>query len=132
MQKAKIVIVEDERPIATMYDMKLRASGFDVRVAYDGKAGYDLCQAEQPDLVLLDLKLPEMMGDAMLQKMRETDWGSDTLVIILTNVSKDEAPSSLRFLNVDRYIVKAHHTPSQIVDIVNEVLDRHSISKKPS
>jgi hypothetical protein len=54
--------------------------------------------------------------------MREQEWGADARVIILTNLSKDEAPSVLRFLSVDRYIVKAHHTPKQIVDIVDEIL----------
>jgi DNA-binding NarL/FixJ family response regulator len=66
--------------------------------------------------------MPEMSGDEMLEKIRATDWGSKPRVIILTNISRDEAPHNLRFLNVDRYIVKAHHTPSQVIDIVNEVI----------
>jgi len=49
----------------------------------------------------------------MLEKLRGTDWGSSIHVIILTNLSKDEAPHKLRFLNVDRYIVKAHSTPAR-------------------
>jgi hypothetical protein len=56
--------------------------------------------------------------------MRGEDWGSSIRVVILTNLSKDEAPQSLRFLHVDRYVVKAHHTPKQIIDIVNEILGR--------
>lgn len=63
-----------------------------------------------------------MSGDTMLEKLRSTDWGSDIRVIILTNISKSEAPMGLRLLNVDRYIVKAHYTPSQVANIVEEVL----------
>ncbi len=59
----------------------------------------------------------------MLARLRAQAWGADIRVIILTNLSKDEAPQVLRFLHVDRYIVKAHHTPKQLVDIVHEVLD---------
>jgi hypothetical protein len=58
----------------------------------------------------------------MLQHIREHHWGASIRVIILTNISRDEAPSLLRFLSVDRYIVKAHYTPSQVVAIVKEVL----------
>jgi DNA-binding NarL/FixJ family response regulator len=58
----------------------------------------------------------------MLQELRSYDWGADIRIIILTNISKSEAPHALRFLSVDRYVVKAHSTPSQIVEIVKEVL----------
>jgi hypothetical protein len=63
-----------------------------------------------------------MAGDEMLEKLRQTDWGASIRVIVLTNISRDEAPRSLGLLNVDRYIVKAHHTPQQVLEIVNEVL----------
>ena len=66
--------------------------------------------------------MPEMNGDEMLAKLRAEDWGANVRVIILTNISRAEAPMMLRFLNVDRYVVKAHHTPSQLVEVVYEVL----------
>ncbi len=86
------------------------------------KMATNYSKTEQPDLLLLDIRMPGMSGDELLAKMRSTEWGADIRVIILTNLSRDEAPSSLRFLGVDRYVVKAHHTPSQVVDIVREVL----------
>jgi DNA-binding response OmpR family regulator len=84
--------------------------------------GLEITEAFRPDVILLDLKMPIMNGDEMLERLRETEWGANTRVMVLTNISKDEAPGTLRFLNVDRYIVKAHHTPGQIVDMVREVL----------
>jgi hypothetical protein len=63
-----------------------------------------------------------MSGDEMLEKLRATDWGSSIRVVILTNISKDEAPKNLRFLHVDRYVVKAHHTPTQVLEIIKEIL----------
>jgi DNA-binding response OmpR family regulator len=120
--KFKIAVVEDETPIRELYRAKLTLSGYDVRTATNGVEGLKLAEEFQPDLILLDIRMPQMNGDEMLAKMREKEWGADARVVILTNLSKDEAPSVLRFLNVDRYIVKAHHTPKQIVDIVNEIL----------
>lgn len=120
--KQKIAVVEDDYAIASMYEIKLRACGYDVVVAPDGKAGLIAIEAAPPDLILLDIMMPEMNGDEMLEKLRQTDWGANIRVVILTNLSKDEAPHGLRFLNVDRYIVKAHHTPTQVVEIVQDIL----------
>lgn len=119
---SKIAIVEDDVPIAEMYEFKLKQSGYEVYIAHDGMAGLALIEKERPDLVLLDLKMPQMTGEEMLEKLRATDWGGAIRVIVLTNVSKDEAPQKLRFLDVERYIVKAHYTPKQVVDIVKDVL----------
>lgn len=120
--KHKIVIIEDEPAIASMYRFKLESAGYTVACAYNGEDGLKLTETFRPVLILLDLMMPVMSGDKMLEKVRAADWGSDIRVIILTNISKAEAPSSLRFLDVDRYIVKAHHTPSQVAAVVEEIL----------
>lgn len=121
--KQKVVVVEDEPAICNMYKMKLESSGFSVATAFNGEEGLQIIKEFGPELILLDLRMPVMSGDEMLEKLRETDHGSDVRVVILTNISRDEAPHKLRFLHVDRYIVKAHHTPSQVVDIVKKILD---------
>ena len=118
----KILVVEDEKSIAEMYQFKLGLGGFDVRVAENGEIGLEIAKEYCPDLILLDLRMPVMSGEEMLTKMRASEWGSGIPVIILTNIGKHEAPSSLRFLHVHRYVVKAHHTPSQVLEIVNETL----------
>lgn len=119
---AQIVIVEDEVAICNLYKLKFELEGFRVQTADDGVKGYALAKKNQPDLILLDLLMPHMNGAEMLAKLRATDWGASIPVIILTNVSRDEAPAQLRFLGVSRYIVKAHYTPQQVVDVAREVL----------
>lgn len=118
----KIVVVEDEPAINEMYRMKLELSGYSVVTAFNGLEGLGAIKKHQPDLVLLDIKMPVMSGDEMLAKLRETDWGADIPVIILTNISRDEAPHNLRLLNVKKYIVKAHYTPSQVIEEIKTVL----------
>lgn len=122
MRQVRIAIVEDDKSIAQMYKFKLEAAGFKTHVAHDGEAGLVVIKEHVPDLILLDLRMPVMSGDEMLEKLRQTDWGASIRVIILTNISRDEAPRSLGVLNVDRYIVKAHHTPQQVLNTINEVL----------
>jgi two-component system KDP operon response regulator KdpE len=120
--QCSILIVEDDEAIRNLYSFKLSQEGYAVSTARDGAEGLREAQLTKPDLILLDLRMPVMSGDEMLARLRATDWGSSIRVIILTNISKNEAPHSLRFLHVDRYITKVHHTPAQIAAIVREVL----------
>ncbi len=123
----KVVVVEDNHDIRFLYTLKLEREGFDVRSAGDGAEALTVIKEFKPDIILLDLLLPVMSGPEMLARLRAEEWASDIRVIVLTNVSKNEAPPALRFLIVDRYIVKAHHTPAQVIQIVREVL-----SEKPT
>lgn len=125
MQTKKIVLLEDEHAISKMYQIKLEHMGYLVSVAFNGQDGLKLIEDVNPDLILLDIKMPYMNGDEVLEITRSHSWGKNIRVIILTNLSKDEAPMKLRLLNVDRYIVKAHYTPSQVVEVVQEVLSKH-------
>lgn len=118
----KIAIIEDDRDLQFIYKMKFETAGYKVMAAADGEKGLEVVESFRPDLILLDLRMPKMSGDEMLTRLRASDWGKDMRVIILTNISKSEAPPVLRFLHVERYIVKAHHTPAQVVGIVREVL----------
>ncbi len=120
--QTKIVVVEDDNDLRFLYQSKLERAGFKVYTAKNGIEGLTVIQAYNPHIILLDLLMPHMGGAEMLARLRAEEWGSDIRVVVLTNISKDEAPPTLRFLNVDRYIVKAHHTPAQVVDIVCEVL----------
>lgn len=119
---SKIAIVEDVPSLADMYKFKFEQAGFQVVVAYNGEEGVQKITEFRPDLILLDLMLPEMSGDQVLAQIRATDWGKAIRVLILTNIGEDEAPAALQTLNVDRYIVKADYTPAQVVDIVRTVL----------
>lgn len=118
----KIAIIEDDLAIAQMYRLKFEAEGYKVEIAANGKLGLELCEEMQPDMILLDLMMPEMNGDEMLEKMRKADWGKKPQVIILTNVSEQEAPDRLKDLGVVDYVVKAEMTPSQVAAMVKEKL----------
>lgn len=118
----KIAIIEDDQAISQMYRMKFEAEGFNVETASNGKLGLELAEKMRPDIILLDLMMPEMNGDEMLKKMRATDWGKDTKVIILTNMGEQEAPQSVKHENVRRFIVKAEMTPRQVAEMVRQEL----------
>ncbi|GAC1388086.1 MAG: hypothetical protein NVS1B7_7660 [Candidatus Saccharimonadales bacterium] len=115
----KIAIIEDDSAISQMYRIKFEMEGYQVETAENGKLGLALAEKMRPDIILLDLMMPEMNGDEMLQKLRATDWGINIKVIILTNKGEQEAPDILKTLNVRRFIVKAEMTPRQVAEMVN-------------
>lgn len=114
----RIAIIEDDLAIAQMYRLKLEAEGYQSEIAENGRLGLALCEQMRPDIILLDLMMPEMNGDEMLEKLRQTDWGKNMKVFILTNVGEQEAPDALKSLNVSAFIVKADMTPLQVADLV--------------
>lgn len=118
----KIAIIEDDQVISQMYRMKFEADGFDVQVADNGKDGIKLAEEMEPDLVLLDLQMPQMDGADALKEIRAHDWGKTVPVIILTNLGEEEAPKNLHSLGIHSYIVKADLTPRQVVERVKSAL----------
>ncbi len=119
----KIAIIEDDQTISQMYRMKFEADGFDVDLANNGIRGIELVKLQTPDIILLDLQMPEMGGVEALTEMRKHDWGKNIPVIILTNMGEEESPTSIKSLNIESYIVKADLTPSQVVAKVKQTLN---------
>lgn len=118
----KIAIIEDDQAISQMYRFKFEADGFTVETAENGKLGLKLAETMKPDIILLDLMMPEMTGDQMLKELRKTSWGKDTKVIILTNMGEHELPDELQALGVSGVILKADMTPRQVADLVKKQL----------
>ena len=118
----KIAIIEDDSAIHQMYRMKFENEGFDVQLAGDGRTGVELVKTFRPDLVLLDMQMPEVDGLAALRQIRKEEWGKNTPVIILTNLGIEESPKELQSLGISGYIVKADLTPRQVVARVKETL----------
>lgn len=122
----KIAIIEDDSVIAEMYRMKFELEGYDVEVASNGRLGVEMVRDIKPDLILLDLQMPEMGGAEALAIIRSNDWGKDVPVLILTNTGEEEAANSLKGLSIESYIVKAEMTPSKVVERAKTVLEKYN------
>lgn len=114
----KVVLVEDDKMLAEIYQTRLQLAGFECLVANDGASGLALIKQELPDLALLDLMLPFMSGDEILREMRKSDWGKNIKAIFLTNISESEAPDGIKELGFEQYIVKANLVNNQLAEIV--------------
>ncbi len=100
---SRILIVEDEQKIARFVTLELEHEGYEVQAAYDGRAGLALCESWQPDLLILDLMLPELSGIEVCRRLRQH---SDVPIIMLT--AKDDVSDKVMGLDMgaDDYMTK--------------------------
>jgi CheY-like chemotaxis protein len=118
----KIVIVEDNTALAEIYKTRLELVGYACFTAYDGEQALATIEHEIPDLVLLDLMVPKIAGDQILTRMRQSTWGKDIKVYIISNLNEADAPAGLRDLGIEGYAVKANLTNDQLDRTVDSIL----------
>lgn len=118
----KVAIIEDDQAISQMYRFKFEAENYEVETAENGKLGLELIENMRPDVVLLDLMMPEMTGDEMLAELRKKPWGKNIKVVILTNMGEQEVPDSVKAHDVSAVILKASMTPRQVAELVKDLL----------
>jgi CheY-like chemotaxis protein len=120
----KIVIVEDNEALAEIYKTRLELIGHTCFIGYNGITGLYFIQKEIPDLVLLDLMIPDISGGQVLETMRGSDWGKQIKVLVISNLNETEAPSNLRTLGIEGYVVKANMLNDQIDQLVTNILSQ--------
>jgi DNA-binding response OmpR family regulator len=120
--KTKVLLVEDDKMIIDMYTLKFTQEGYDVTQAENGKDGLELAKKNNPDIILLDIILPQMDGFTVLKELRANESTKKTPVVLLTNLGQDGDVKKGLELGANDYLIKANFTPSQVVDKVKSVL----------
>lgn len=118
----KIVVVEDQQVLATVYRNKFTAEGYQVEVASDGEAGLDLVNTAKPDLVILDVMLPKLNGIEVLKKIRANTVFQDLPVIIFSNSGLPGMAEEAWNAGATMVLSKSSHSPKQIVESVRTAL----------
>jgi CheY-like chemotaxis protein len=118
----KIVVVEDQQVLATVYRNKFIAEGYQVEVASDGEAGVGLINSAKPDLVILDLMLPKMNGIEVLKRIRADPLFQTLPVIIFSNSSLPGMVEEAWKAGATAVLSKLSHSPKQIVESVRSAL----------
>lgn len=111
-----VLLVEDNDFIRNMYQLKLSKAGLTVEEAVDGKQALEKIAAKKPDLVLLDMMMPNMSGIDVLKQLNKDKLIPDLPVIVLTNIMNSQAITEARDLGARDYIIKTDLTPSQVID----------------
>ncbi|HSW98733.1 MAG TPA: response regulator [Candidatus Saccharimonadales bacterium] len=118
-----ILIVEDERSLNEAYQMILRKSGYTVHVAFDGQEALDVATQVEPDLILLDLRMPRMDGLEFLRHYKLLDEHPKVRVIVFSNYDMQKEIDEAYRLGAERYILKAWASPKELLQVVENTLE---------
>ena len=118
----KIAIIEDDLVVANIYRNKFNVDGFQVELASDGAAGFELIKTFQPDLVLLDLMLPTVSGVEVLKKIRLEPGLQDLPVIVFSSTYLTNVVQEAWKVGATKCLSKASCTPKQIIEVVRAAL----------
>jgi DNA-binding response OmpR family regulator len=120
-EKKRILIAEDEKPMARALELKLTHAGYEVKVANDGEVAMNLINEEPFSLILLDLVMPKKDGFKVLKEMKEKS--ILTPVIVLSNLSQEEDERKVKELGAKDYLVKSNTPIANIVSNINSFLN---------
>lgn len=119
---AKVLVVEDDPLIQRMYEQILTFDKHDIRLAGNGIEGLKSAGADKPDIILLDIMMPEYNGLQMLTDLKNNPDLKDIPVIMLTNIDNSKDVQLALSLGAVAYIVKAEKTPREVANLVKEHL----------
>lgn len=122
MEKAKILIIEDDRFLIKLYANKLRREGFEIMEAISGEEGLNKILREKPDLVILDLVLPQKSGFEILSEIKMNSETKNIPVVILTNLGQETDIKKGLSLGAVAYLIKTDFSINQLPEIVKEHL----------
>ncbi|MFC2062164.1 response regulator [Elusimicrobiota bacterium] len=120
--KAIVLLVEDEEDIAKITSYRIETAGYEVKLAEDGKKALEMAKTENPDIILLDLNIPEITGKEVCLILKEDDDYKHIPIIILT-ASADDAKRVYRDIKANDYLIKPYE-PNELLDKIKEYVDK--------
>jgi two-component system response regulator AdeR len=118
----RVLMVEDHPDIAELYQLKLQLEGYRVAVASNGVTGLELARNLKPDVLLLDLHVPQLDGLELLATLREDETTRDQLVVVFTEDDNPKLIQEARRLEAAAYLLKARLLPRVLSQTIDEVL----------
>lgn len=118
-----ILLVEDDPFLADIYTTKFKEAGFQVETAGNGHEAMNKLKEAKPDLLVLDIVLPQSDGWEVLRQIREDKSLQGLKVVILSNLSQKAEVNKALALGAVKYLIKAHYTPSEIVEELKKLLN---------
>ncbi len=131
MQKKKILLVEDDTTLASVYRSRLELEGFEVNEVNDGENALAVTTEFKPDLILLDAMMPKISGFDVLDILRNTPETANVRVIMLTALSQPKDKDRAESLGVDDYLIKSQVVIGDVVDKIKFHLGLSGNSSQP-
>ena len=123
MMVGRVLIIDDEPELVKAVEVRLKANGYDVEVAYDGKEGIDKAKEIRPDLILLDFVMPMMDGYEVARELMADIEIKQIPIVVLTASQQKDLKTRFREIGINAFIVKPFET-SELLDMVNKYLSK--------
>ena len=120
MVKKRILVVEDERPIAKAMELKLNFSGFEAKVAYNGLEALEILKKEKFDLIVVDLIMPKMDGFGTIKAIKEMK--VKTPIVVSSNLNQEEDLKKAKELGAVDFFVKSNIPITKLVENIKKIL----------
>jgi DNA-binding response OmpR family regulator len=124
-EKKKILIVDDERDIVKALMIRLQRAGYDVVTAFDGAQGVFMAHKENPDLIILDIRMPAGNGFSVAERLKRSDHTLTIPVIFLTGSPETNAEEKARAVGA-RFYIKKPYDPEELLDAIKRALEKDS------
>ncbi len=131
-QEYTILLVEDSKTIRLAYRVILQNHGFNIIEAEDGQTAWKEAFEKKPDLILLDLILPDVSGFDVLKKIRATEQTKDIPVVVLTNLKEIGDVQKAINLGANFYGYKGDASPQKILSMIDKILEKRQAGKQPN
>lgn len=116
---AKILIIDDDETIHLVYRAYLTKSGHTVQSAYDGEAGLSAAAAFSPDLILVDINMPQMSGFEVIKKLKADPVAGRIRIFVITSLKQEHHVKRAKELGADGFITKPMKMPE-----LNALIDK--------
>lgn len=117
----RILVVEDERPLARALELKLTHEGFETKIIHDGKTAIDAIKSEHFDLVLLDLMMPGVDGFVVLKEVQDAK--VKVPIIVISNLSMEVDRKKVTDLGASELLVKSNTPLAEVINHINALLE---------
>jgi len=121
----RILVAEDEKDIRELIAFTLRFAGFDVLLASNGAEAVEVAEAERPDLVILDVRMPKMSGYEACRRLKENPQTASLPVVFLSAKGQDSEIQQGLESGAEEYILKPF-APDELIQQVRDILNRHT------
>jgi DNA-binding response OmpR family regulator len=120
--KNTILLIEDDPLLIDIYTTKFKGAGFEVQVADSGEKALLLLPKVSPSIIVMDIVLPHVDGWELLEAAKKQQNLAHSKIVVLSNLGQKEEIEKGISLGADRYLIKAHFTPTQVVEEVKNLL----------
>ncbi len=129
----KILIVEDYTDIATIYSFMLKKNGYIVEVAKNGREALEQTLKFRPDVILLDIMIPDIDGLKVLKTIRTAPEYAkiQPLILVTTNVMQQDISDQASLYGADGYVLKARLGNQELIEIVEELIAKNEQGTSP-